>query len=297
MAAEKTAAHLGGVLSDHYRAIQQKQNFGQYVQPTTAELAVLTVLECQYPDKELRIQGQWGPVSVGQFLYQPDIQNAMRNGSGKYGPALQRIIGRWMDSRETAQNVQQVMNLAQNWQLKDYMKYAARMFLVTDPNYQWAKAQAAMQIAQKYNQKDGKAEARKYLPLMVKGLDDGALLTQVFVNNNPNQMIGVNTQDYILGVLCRLTDQKPADYGLTTNPNGGNNIQNYAGYYFTDADKKKVAAKREAGIKKFQAWAAKNLKADPPKKDEAKTDESPKKDEPQTDKLPLAPTPVPRIPK
>ena len=295
MAAEMTAADLAGVLSAHYQAIQIKQNLGNNVQPSAAELAVLTFLECQYSDKAMRIQGQWGPVSVGQYLYQPEIQSAMRNGGGKYGAALQRIIGRWMDTRETANNVQQTMNLAQNWQMKDHLKYAARMFLVSDVNHQWAKAQAAMQIAQKHNTKDGKAEALKYLPMMLKGLDEGALLTQVFVNNNPNAMIPVNTQDYILGLLCRMTDQKPGDYGLTANQAGGNNIQNYAGFYFTDADPKKVAAKREAGIKKFQAWAAKNLKEEPPKKDAPNKDE-PKKDAPNKDDPPSDPFDPDRLP-
>jgi len=281
MAADMTAADLAGVLTAHYQALQHKQNFGNYVQPTAAELAVLTFLECQYPEKDVRLQGQMG-LSVGNYLYQQDIQNAMRNGGGKYGAALQRIVGRWMDTRDSAFGLQAAMNLAQNSQMKDHLKYAARLLASDDKTQPWAKANAAQQIVRKHATKDGKAEARKYAPMMLKGLDDGALLTQVFVNNNPNQMIGVNTQDYILAVLCQLTDQKPADYGLDTNPAGGNNIQNIAAYYFNTADKKKGADKREAGIKKFKAWAVKNLK-DEPKKDE------PKKDEPKKDDGPFEP--------
>ncbi len=297
MACEMTANDLSRVLTGYYQTIQHKQNFGTHVQPTSAELAVLCFLECQHSDKELRIQGQWGPMSVGQWLYHQDVQNAMKNGSGKYGVPLQRIVGKWMESRETAFGVQQAMNLATNWQLKDALKYSARMFLVgSDANANWYKAQAAQQIATKHNLKEGKEEAAKYLPLMLKGLDENQLLTQVFVGGkNPNEMIGVNTQDYVLGLLCRMTGQKPADYGLDTQTNGGDNFQNYAHYYFKESDAKKAGEKRDAGIKKFKEWAEKNLKAEPVKKEEPKKDESkkdaPKKDEP-VPQPPVAPLPI-----
>ncbi len=298
LACEMSANDLSQVLTTYYQAVQQKQNLGQNVQFTAAELAVLAFLECQYSDKALRVQGMWGQASVGQYLYIQDIQNAMRNGSGKFGDPLRRIVGKWMDTRETAFGIQQVMNLAQNWQMKDFLKYSARMFAVDDPNYQWAKAQAATQIAQKHNEKDGKEEVKQYLPLMVKGLDDGALLTQMFVGNGrkPNEMIAVNTQDYILGLLCQMTDQKPADYGMDAQANGPNNFQNYAQFYFKDSDKQKAGDKRDAGIKKFKAWAEKNIKAEPPKKGDPKKDDAPKKKDDKKDDEPKKNAPVPQPP-
>lgn len=286
MACEMSANDLSAVLTKHYQSIQNRQNFGTYTQPSAAEMAVLTFLECQYPEKETPIQGMWGPMSVGNFLYHPEVQNAMRNGSGKYGEPLRRLVTKWMDTRETGFGIQTAMNLAQNWQMKDYLRYAVRIFGVSDPNQQWAKANAAQQIANKFQQRDGKEEVKKYLPAMVKGLDDGGLLQNVFIGGkNPNDMINVLTQDYILGLLCHMTGQKPTDYGLDLSPNSGNNIQNYANWCFRETDKKKAEEKREAGIKKFKAWAEKNLTAesvttDEPKKGEKK--DAPKKSEPKT---------------
>lgn len=297
MACDLSANDLSAVLTKHYQSIQNRQNFGTYTQPSAAEMAVLTFLECRYPEKDLPIQGIWGPMSVGQFLYHQDVQNAMRNGGGKYGAPLRQLVTKWLDTRETAFGIQQAMNLAMNWQMKDQLRYSAKMLAANDPNYQWAKAQAAQQIAQKYQQKDGKEEAKKYLPAMIKGLDEEALLQQVFVGGkNPNEMIAVMTQDYILGLLCHITGQKPADYGLDLAPQGGNNINNYANWCFKDTDKAKAQEKRDAGIKKFKDWAEKNLKAEPVKKDEPKNDEpkkdEPKKDEPKQDPAVDLPLPV-----
>lgn len=294
MACEMTATELGQVLSTYYRVLQQKQNTGISVVQTPAELAVLAFLELQYPESELRINGQWGQASVGQYLYNQEIQNAMRNGTGKYGAPLQRIVGKWMDTRDSSFSAQMAMNLAQNWQLKDQLKYAARVLAArSDANSNWAKAQAAMQIAIKHNDKNSKEEAAKYLPLMVKGLDETALLTQVFIGGkNPNEVASVNTQDYVLGLLCRMTGQKPSEYGLDLQPNGGENFQNYANWFFKESEKEKAEDKRQAGIKKFKAWAEKNLQ---PGSGSSGKKEEPKKDEPAPP--PTVAPPMPPLPK
>jgi hypothetical protein len=181
------------------------------------------------------------------------------------------------------------MNLAQNWGMKDGLKYAARALTADDGGQPWIKAYAAQQIAQRSLQKDGKAEVRKYLPELVKALDSEGVISSVFLGRkNPNEAAVVQMRDYALGLLCTFTDQKPADYGLTPAPNSGNNINNYANWYFADPDKEKADDKRKAGIKKFKGWAEKNLKAEMEKKDPSKKGD-PKGDAPSPAKeLPVA---------
>lgn len=272
LAVELPPEELGQLLMSHYREFQNRMNRpinGRYVnvQPKLQEVVVLSFLESEYSDKVLGMSNMWGYSVCNYFYSSPDIQNAMSGrGPSKYAEPLKKIITRWMETRETSFYIQQVMSFAQQWGLKDQLKYAAKMFDVTDANMQWAKAQAIQQIGMK--------KAKEYLPKMMKTLTDTTLLSNVIPGNHQ-----VLLQDYALGVLIRLTEQDPKDYGVDLlNSGTADHVKfgQYNNYYFKDDDQLKADDKRKAAIEKFNTWAKTNLKAHSEPKEPMKDDNSPK---------------------
>jgi len=273
IAAELPANELGSMLNNHFREMQNAQNNMQFRrggygngQPNSAEVAVLIFLEGMYSDKDLGMNYNFG-YSVSNYMHIPEIQNVMQNGrsTGKYAAPLKKLVLQWLESRETSNGAQKSMNFAQQWNLPNKMKYAAKVLVApTENGNWWVKQQALLTIGQSNNK-----EAREYLPQIAKCFDDTTMIQQQVpgVGNQPNILM----QDFALGVALQLTAQKPADYGMNVMSTAVN--WNHNNFYFKDDKTSKAEDKRKAAFKKWDEWHAASKKE--PKKDESK--EEPKK--------------------
>jgi len=280
MAAELPANELSQVLANHYREVQGRMNGmqfggrGGYVQqqpPTTPEIIVLAFLESVYTDKETVLNYNYG-LSITNYMYQPDIQNAMgANRSGKYAVPIRKVLIRWLDTRETSQGAQMAMQFAQNWQMTDDIpRYASRVLVGEgQPGNPWLKTNALTVLAQHKTAKD-------HIEAIAKVFDDGSVIQQAFPGAKGNQVNAITLGDFALGVALSITGQDPKEYGLEVMNNG--NKWNQNNYFFKDEEKNKAEDKRKAAHKKWEEWMKKQkeIKKDEPKKDEPKKEE-PKK--------------------
>jgi hypothetical protein len=295
LAADLPANELGGVLNNHFRDMQMAQNNqfqfrrGGYGsgQPNVHELAVLVFLESLYSDKELGMNYNFG-YTVANYMHTTDVQNAMTGNRGKFAAPLRKLVGQWVETRETSTGAQMAMNFAQNWNMPNKMKYAAKVLSApTENGNWWVKQNALLTIGQANNK-----EARTYLPEIAKCFDDSTVIQQE--TPGQNNVHTVLLQDYALGVALQLTGQKPADYGMATMSTSVN--WNHNNFYFKDDKTAKADDKRKAAFKKWAEWDEANKKN--PKKDEPKPEEAKK----ETNATPPGeppvngpfPTPLPR---
>jgi len=261
LAADLPAHELGGMLNNHFRDIQMAQNNqmqfrrGHYVngQPSVHEIAVLVFLESLYSDKELGMHYNFG-YTVANYMHTPDVQNAMANNrnTGKFAAPLKKLVMQWLETRETSTGAQMAMNFAQNWNLPNRMKYAAKVLAApTENGNWWVKQQALLTIGQANNK-----EAREYLPQIAKCFDDSTVIQQQAPGQN--NIHTVLLQDFALGVALQLTSQKPADYDMNVIWTGVN--WNHNNFYFKDDKAGKADDKRKAAFKKWAEWDESNKK-------------------------------------
>ena len=299
LASELPPNELGGMLNSHFMNMQNAQNNGMQLrrggyinaQPSVHEVAVLLFLESLYSDKEMGINYNFG-YTVANYLHIPDVTNAIANGrsTGKFAAPLKKLAMRWMDTRETSLGAQNAMNFAQNWNLPNKMKYAAKVLVApTENGNWWVKQNALVVIGQSPNK-----DAREYVPQIAKCFDDTTVIQQQQPGNGA--VATVLLQDFALGVALQVTAQKPKDYGMEVVNAGVN--WNTNNFYFKDDKTAKAEDKRKAAFKKWAEWEAAAKKE--PKKDDVKKDE-PKVEDPKKALIendvpndqPGKPTPVP----
>ena len=101
----------------------------------------------------------------------------------------------------------------------------------------------------------------KHLPLFAKFLDDKRVVRSAI----RKEAADIELRDVALFYSILLTKQSPADYGFTTLQSSPLTAQLYYSFGFVEDDAGTTAQKRDAGLKKWGEWAARNLKAEPKK--------------------------------
>ncbi len=175
---------------------------------------------------------------TANLLYQPAFSTAVRN--GPRADQVRKVFGAWVgEARGPA--AQQAMNMALQYNLKEGLDIARK--LIDQKEYGGGMAIIAV----------GKLGAKDDLSMLEPLLTNNTVLLNVNFNNKPGT---TEVRDVALGMMVHLSGQSIRDYGFEFF-RGNNNEQAYfAPVYFAFADQ----AKRDAGLKKWNEWKAKQPK-------------------------------------
>jgi hypothetical protein len=258
-----TAEAAGRVIADRRVTLFLQQNpgaFGRFQPggntthrpPSLTDIALLLFAESAIDGKHIPRPGPFTYIS-GAYLVQINagMQNALNNpDSTPHGKAYRQIFVKWLDSRVTPDDLNNMAWAAQNFrQVKETGPLLHRI-IKTDGVVSYAKAQAMVSLLQR--SKDEMPAIRSQLK------NDASLNRLVFA---PNVVIESQVRDVALALILHSEGQDLKSFGFEFQP--GFNVDqvslNYWGYGFkTDAD-------RAAAHKKFHEYEEKKKSA--PKKD------------------------------
>ena len=176
-------------------------------------------------------------------------------GEGEYGLAVRQLILRWVDTRDTPEALGEVRTLHRVFQLgAEYPeKVSVRILLLPDC--------PLVSVAGEMGQLTTRHADAKHLPLFAKFLDDKRVVRSAI----RKEAADIEMRDVALFCSILLTKQSPADYGFTALQNSPLTAQLYYSFGFVEDQAGTPAQKRDAGLKKWGAWAAQNLKTEPKK--------------------------------
>jgi hypothetical protein len=274
-ALDRGATDGGRAIADRrgmlYGHLQQKVVNGRIVPPqpiSLEDIACLLFAETAVPGKEVPRNGMWSYVTGATFLQQQSSNNAINNAQAPHAEAYRRIVGRWIETRDDPQDLNNQLAYLAGQQLRSFPESVPllRRIVATEGVHGYNKGQALMYLVQR----NGKAE----VDFLKKQLGNDTLVTTVWFGNvNPNQQPQQHQcllRDVALAMLVTQTDQKMTDYGFkfppgTPVPNAG--TIGYGNYAFETDEA------RHAAMTKFGFWQLKQS-FKPPAKDEPKKEEA-----------------------
>jgi len=224
--------------------------------PTIVDVATLLLGEATVAAKDIPRFAQFGFIT-GQFLQQPAAMAAINNPGGTpHAEPYKLILGRWLDTRTAADELTQIVHVTQNFRQMKETTPLLRRVVTTNGVMGYAKGQALMFLVQR--------NAKEEQPFLRGLLKDDTVVTAVFLGNNPMGgaiQASCQLRDVALAMLLTQNGQDMRAYGFEFPQGAQPNPQNigYGSYAFT-ADEK-----RDAALKKWEAWEAAQ-----PKKDEKK---------------------------
>lgn len=174
------------------------------------------------------------------FSYQPTFRSAMQH-ADKAAP-LRKILGLWISRAAGPVNSYQNFMLSLQFGLKEGLAPAVAM--LRDGAAQPHMAQYAMLLIGRFGGKEG-------IPLLLPYLKDQNLLGSYSIND---QEVRTELRDVALSMLVHLTGQDHTLYGFEHLQKNPEMVFQPVTAGFTDP------LKREAAFRRWEAWAAMNLK-------------------------------------
>jgi len=263
---DRGATEGGRAISDrrtHLFSMMQHRNIGgrisQPQQIEFADLACLMFAESVTPSKEIP-RGMWNHITGATFLQQPASMNTLNNANSAHSEAYRRIIGQWLESRDDAQDLNQLAHLIGN-QLRTFPQSLPllRRIIVTEGVHGYAKGQALMFLIQQRGK-----EEHGFLTSL---LNNDTLVTTVWFGNiNPKNQQPQQHQcllrDVALAMLVTQNGQKMKDYGYAfpnNQPEPNPQSIGYGNYAFTSDEA------RTAALVKYGFWQLKRSFTEPVK--------------------------------
>jgi hypothetical protein len=222
--------------------------------PNATDLAALLLAESRLPDKPATTVRGVRTVSVFRnSLLQNRVKDALE--SDTRGDALAAVLTAWMETRD------------------DYLTiyYAVSAMTRADSPLALpaARKQATGEVAGGSTTYRGRAIAyigrfgtAADLRILEKLFDDRGPSGTVFLGGAPRKRTVIQVRDLALAMALLLTEQEPEDYGITNRyaatakPTVTQKYM-YSAYYFDAEDDDKADEKRDAALKKYAAWKAK----------------------------------------
>jgi hypothetical protein len=279
---DRGATEGGRAISDrrtHLFSKMQHRNIGgrisQPQQIEFADLACLMFAESVTPSKEIP-RGMWNHITGATFLQQPASMNTLSNANSPHAEAYRRIIGQWLETRDDAQDLNQLAHLI-GQQLRNFPQSLPllRRIIVTEGVHGYAKAQALG-----FLMKERRKEEHGFLTSL---LNNDTLVTTVWFGNiNPKNQQPQQHQcllrDVALAMLLTQNGQKLKDYGYAfpnNQPEPNPDTIGYGNYAFTSDEA------RTAALVKYGFWQLKRSFTEPVK--EPAKDPAPQPPAPQPD--------------
>ena len=204
----------------------------------------------QIPSADIpRGQVPFGNVTGAAFVQYPaSLQAATNPDATPHGPAYKRLLLRWLDTRTSPEDLNQVANFAQNLAAVRDMTPLLRRVVTTDGVQGTSRGQAMVLLLQR----NKKAEH----PFLKAQLKNEVVVNPVFIGGNPagGAPIQANCQirDMALALLVADTGQNIFDYGFETAQGNTPNpvAQPYPTYAFLTDEA------RDRGMRKWAEWEA-----------------------------------------
>ena len=151
----------------------------------------------------------------------------------RLGPVVQKLAVAWMDSRDTATSLTQVLTVAGQIRPESVGKYAARLIGATGATA-LHRASAATTVARTGRRED--------LPALVPLLSDAAVV-RAGVNGGEDIQVG----DVALAMAALLSGRDPADFGMESR-SGDQPQYSYLNYSFPDEQTREKALAKWAEL-------------------------------------------------
>jgi hypothetical protein len=206
-------------------------NVAQRKQISTGDVAAMLLIGA---DPEVTLNDQVRALTVN-LLYQPAFSQGIRTGP-RVEP-LKKLLGGWI-TQASGQSAVQMLNLAIQYNLKDGLDLALR--LIRDKEFAGGMSIVAV----------GKLGTKEHLAVLEPLLSNETLVANVNFNNKPGT---AEVRDVALAMMVHLSGQPIKDFGFEFFRGANNDQVFFAPAYLAFSDK----AKREAALKKWQEFAAK----------------------------------------
>jgi hypothetical protein len=195
-------------------------------EPTLLDAAGLLFAETLIGDK-ITPRGALRMTTPYTLLMRTGVRSEM--GTDRLGPVVQKLVIAWMDSRDTATSLTQVLTVAGQFQPESVGKYAVRLIRANGATA-YQRASAATTVARSGRRED--------LPALVPLLSDSAV-----VRATANGSEEIQVRDAALAMAAILTGRDPADFGMLSRSGDGPQYS-YLNYSFPDeATRDKALAK------------------------------------------------------
>ena len=195
-------------------------------EPTLVDAAGLLFAETLIGDK-ITPRGALRMATPYTVLMRTGVRTELT--TDRLGPVVQKLVVAWMDSRDTATSLTQVLTIASMVRPDSVGKYATRMIGATGATA-YHRASAAATVARVGNRDD--------LPALVPLLSDAAVVVARVDGGEDIQV-----RDAALAMAALLSGRDPADFGMESRSGGGPQYS-YLNYSFPDeAAREKALAK------------------------------------------------------
>jgi hypothetical protein len=196
-------------------------------EPTLLDAAGLLFGEAQVPDKATP-RGAVRTATPYAILTRTGVRSEIT--THRFGPAVQKLVIAWMDTRETPTSLGQAITLTGQFDPKGVSKYAARMIRAGGATA-YQRASAATTVA--------KVGTKDDLPALVPLLTDEAT-----VRGSATGGADIQVRDVALAMAALMAGRDPAEFGLASQSSSGPQYY-YWNYSFPDE------AARERGLAKW----------------------------------------------
>jgi hypothetical protein len=186
-------------------------------EPTLADAAGLLFAETLIGDK-ITPRGALRMATPYTLLTRSGVRLELTR--DRLGPVVQKLAVAWMDSRDTATSLTQVLTVAGQIRPESVGKYAARLIGATGATASH-RASAAATVARAGNRED--------LPALVPLLSDAAV-----VRAGANGGEEIQVRDVALAMAALLSGRDPADFGMLSRSGDGGPQYSYLNYSFPD---------------------------------------------------------------
>ena len=192
-------------------------------EPTLVDAAGLLFAETLIGDK-ITPRGALRMATPYTVLMRTSVRTELT--TDRLGPVVQKLVVAWMDSRDTATSLTQVLTVASMVRPDSVGKYATRMIGATGATA-YHRASAAATVARVGNRDD--------LPALVPLLSDAAVV-RAGVNGGEE----IQVRDVALAMAALLSGRDPAEFGLESRSGGGPQYS-YLNYSFPDEQAREKA--------------------------------------------------------
>ena len=192
-------------------------------EPTLVDAAGLLFAETLIGDK-ITPRGALRMATPYTVLMRTSVRTELT--TDRLGPVVQKLVVAWMDSRDTATSLTQVLTIASMVRPDSVGKYATRMIGATGATA-YHRASAAATVARVGNRDD--------LPALVPLLSDAAVV-RAGVNGGEE----IQVRDVALAMAALLSGRDPAEFGLESRSGGGPQYS-YLNYSFPDEQAREKA--------------------------------------------------------
>jgi hypothetical protein len=235
-------------------------------QPTLADIAILLLAETHTDSKFITRNQNFG-ITAAQFIQTQASMNAINNpNASAQAKAYRQIFGRWLDTRVSPEDLNQVYWMANNFRNVKEAGNLLRRIVTTDGVQPYAKAQCLIFLAQR-----GGADELAIIRTQLKN-DNGTGNRIQIAGGNNQEFAEAQIRDIAMALLLHHDKQDIAKFGFRLQ-NGFTSAmvaQQYYGYGFKNDDERKAAHKK---FEEYEANKKKEPKKDEPKKEETKKDE------------------------